>query len=178
LSKLTLEEKEELLQLLEEKKRRKAGRKLASYQPYQYQIDFANASAENSQKALMAANRIGKSDGGAWEAVVHATGNYPEGWEGRKWDRPVLVVCGGKTNQQVKDVAQTKLLGEPSNVDERGTGFIPYDNLGKTARKAGIPDALSSVLVKHVSGAGQRLASSLTTLAKKAGWAFQQTSYG
>ena len=166
---MSIKEKEELLLLLEEKKNRAEGRKLFEYKPYPYQEKFAHASATNNQKALCAANRIGKSDGGAWEVTIHATGEYPEGWQGRKWERPVLIVCGGKTNQQVKDVAQTKLLGEPSDISERGKGFIPLAALGKTARKAGIPDALSSALVQHKSGGWSKI-SFISYDSGKEGW--------
>jgi len=169
IEKLSAEEKLELIQLLEEKERRESGKQFYKYSPYDYQKAFCAASTENKQKALMAANRIGKSDIMAWEVVAHATGEYPEWYEGRKWDRPTLIVCGGKTNQQVKDVAQTKLLGEPSDPSQRGTAFIPASKLGKTARKAGIPDALSSVLVQHISGGWSKI-SFISYDSGKEGW--------
>ena len=166
---LTTAQKEQLAQLLKEKQRREAGKKFFNYQPYDYQRQFSNASSGHQQKALMAANRIGKSDGGAYEIAMHATGEYPDWYEGRRFSSPPLIVCGGKTNTQVRDVGQSKLLGDASDPEQRGRGFIPAASIGNTSRKAGIPDALSSVLVKHKSGGNSKI-SFISYDSGKEGW--------
>ena len=154
---MRLEDKEELVSLLLEKKRREAGRKLESYTPYHYQAKFHNESKHSKQRLLMAANRIGKTFCGAAEMAYHLTGLYPDWWDGHRFTGPIRAWAGGTSNDKVKTIIQHELLGEPSNPDARGTGAIPRDCIHSTSRKAGIPDALSSVLVKHVSGELSRL---------------------
>ncbi len=45
-----------------------------------------NSPAETT--AFFGANRSGKSVAGAVKAIYHATGRYPDWWEGRRYDRP------------------------------------------------------------------------------------------
>jgi len=150
-------EKQRILELVIEKKRRLAENKLLHYEPYDYQKAFLNASKTCPQKLLMAANRVGKSDIGAFEVAMHATGCYPDWYEGVRHDKPGTIVCGGSTNIQVRDICQAKLLGEPSDPSAFGTGFIPKRVIKKTSRKAGIPDALSSALIAHASGGSTKI---------------------
>lgn len=149
---LSVDEKAELASLLEEKRRREQFNVLKRFEPYGYQKDFINASGEHTTRFLMAGNRVGKSEGAAYEIAIHALGEYPDWWKGRRFEEPVRVLCAGVSNTSVRDIMQAKLIGEPTERSAWGSGMIPQERLGSTARKAGIPDALSSVLVKHKSG--------------------------
>jgi phage terminase large subunit-like protein len=106
---------------------------------------------------MQAGNRVGKSEAAAYEAAIHALGDYPDWWEGRRFDTPVRILCAGVSNTTVRDIMQSKLIGEPTDRDGWGSGMIPKARLGVTARKAGIPDALSSVLIKHKSGGWSKI---------------------
>lgn len=150
-------DKRQLLELLEEKKKRLAFNKLAEFVPYEYQKEFINASGSFTTRFCMAGNRVGKSEVAAYEVVIHATGIYPDWWEGKKFDCPTRILCAGVSNTSMRDIMQEKLVGEPTNRSMWGSGMIPKDKLGSTARKAGIPDALSSVLVKHVTGGWSKI---------------------
>ena len=68
----------ELLQLLEEKARRKRYNKLLHYKPYAKQVEFHNLSSKYKQRCLGAGNQLGKTVSGSMEAAYHATGLYPE----------------------------------------------------------------------------------------------------
>lgn len=139
----------ELLRLLAEREKRKAYNKLRFFEPYDWQAAFMAASKENRQKLAMCANQVGKTATGAIETAYHLTGLYPEGWEGRRFDRPVKAWACGMTNNSTRDVVQSELLGEAGNPEVLGTGAIPRSCIGETTRKPGVPHALDSVLVQH-----------------------------
>lgn len=101
----------------------------------------------------MAGNRVGKTVAGGFEAALHLTGRYPDWWEGKRFDRPVIVMCAGDTGQTTRDILQTKLLGGLFTTDDWGTGIIPGECLDKRPQiKQGIANAYEGVQVKHVSG--------------------------
>ena len=52
----------------------------------------------------MAANRVGKTQCGAYETVCHATGVYPDWWEGKRFTHPVLIWTGSKTSATSRDI--------------------------------------------------------------------------
>lgn len=154
---LTPAQKEQLVKLLQEKQDRVRFNKLARFEPYDYQKKFINASASFTTRFLMAANRVGKSEGVAYEIAVHATGDYPDWWEGRRFTNPTRILCSGVSNTTLRDIMQDKLLGLPADRDSWGSGMIPKSAIGITTRKSGIPDALSSVLVQHKSGGWSKI---------------------
>src|SRR6516165_6637789 len=85
-----------LLQTLTaEKTRRSTENRLAYYKPYPKQLEFHSAGASHRERLLMAGNQIGKTLAGGFEAAMHATGRYPDWWEGRRFDRPTIGwACG------------------------------------------------------------------------------------
>jgi phage terminase large subunit-like protein len=105
----------------------------------------------------MAANQVGKTYSGAAEAAIHLTGKYPDWWVGRRWDRPVRAWAGSETWDVTRDGVQRLLVGEPKDEARWGTGLIPGDGLLAWKRRQGAPDALDSVVVKHVSGENSTL---------------------
>jgi len=152
---------EDVLTLFKEQERRKKRRLLHSLYPdkgdlrrelYRPHVNFFKAGKEHRERLMLAANRVGKSYGvGGYEVALHLTGLYPKWWEGRTFDHGVSVVAAGDTSQTVRDIIQTILIGPPT---EPGTGLIPGDLIIKTKPKAGgVPDAIESVYVKHISGA-------------------------
>ena len=114
-------------------------------------IKFFEAGTKFHERCILAANRIGKSEGiGGYEVTLHATGLYPEWWTGRRFDRPVMIWVCGKTGQTVRDILQKKLLGPPN---DKGTGLIRGDLIARTRPKAGgVPDAVETAYIKHISG--------------------------
>jgi len=150
----------ELVKLLEEKARRKRRRKIDSYYPdegplrrelYTKHTEFFRRGKIDRERLLLAANRVGKTESvGAYETTLHLTGQYPEWWEGRRFDHPVDVWAAGDTGKTTRDIIQFKLLGPVGDI---GTGVIPGDAIvGRPMAKSGIPDAFEIVRVRHVSG--------------------------
>jgi phage terminase large subunit-like protein len=118
---------------------------------YRPHIAFFKAGKRCRERAIIAANRIGKSEGiGGYETAVHLTGEYPEWWVGKRFDRSISAWACGSTGQTVRDIVQYKLLGRPG---ELGSGMIKGDLISDLKKKAGgVPDAIESVRIKHVAG--------------------------
>lgn len=98
----------------------------------------------------MGGNRVGKTEGiGCYEVTVHLTGRYPHWWEGRRFDHAIDAWAVGESSKTVnRDVIQPKLLGRPGRL---GTGMIPGDTVIRVIPKPGVPEAIETVYVRHVS---------------------------
>jgi phage terminase large subunit-like protein len=152
------------LELLTERKRRTDRRRLFTYYPeggplrrelYAKHMAFFEAGRTHRERCMLAANRVGKTEGvGGYETVLHLTGRYPEWWNGRRFSRPVKGWAAGDTAKTVRDILQRKVLGPPG---EFGTGLIPGDDIISTSPWAGVPDAVENVQVRHVSGGASLL---------------------
>src|SRR5262245_49071380 len=59
----------------------------------------------------MAGNQLGKTLAGGFEAAMHATGRYPDGWNGKRFDRPTVGWACGVTGEVVRDTVQKILVG-------------------------------------------------------------------
>lgn len=81
------------------------------------------------------------------------TGEYPDWWEGKRFDRPVLVWTGSPTNETSREIIQKTLIGGTDN-ENLGTGTIPREKLvdKPRSRQAGVSDVVDSFKVRHVSG--------------------------
>lgn len=124
-------------------------KKLHFYQPYPKQRLFHAAGLDHRERCFLAGNQLGKTLAGGSEVAMHLTGQYPDGWDGRRWDRPVVGWAAGVTGESTRDNPQRILLGRPNEV---GTGTIPGDCLGDMARALGVRDLMDTIRVKHVSG--------------------------
>src|SRR5262245_24015826 len=129
-----------------------AGRKLYSYKPYDWQKDFHAAGKDHPERMLMAANRVGKTQSAAAEVAMHLTGDYPDWWVGRRFDRPTLCWTGSPTNETSRDIVQTELLGGMG--EKLGTGWVPRQFIvgQPKTRQAGVKDVVDSFAVRHKSG--------------------------
>lgn len=116
---------------------------------YPKHMDFIRQGSSYRERVLMAANRIGKTEGGAYEVTAHLTGIYPPWWNGKRFAKPPNALVAGETGKLVRDSIQMKLLGPPS---DPGTGMIPAHLILERKPKHGIPDAVDIVYVKHASG--------------------------
>lgn len=129
-----------------------AGNKIATYRPYQWQLEFHEAGKDNPERMLMAANRVGKTVSAACEVSFHLTGDYPDWWGGKRFDKPTLVWTGSPTNETSKDIVQNELVG--SLGESLGTGWVPRAKIfGKpSTRQAGVKNVIDTFQVRHRSG--------------------------
>lgn len=152
-------DKQILRELLEEKEYRKNRRKFYTYYPdngplrrelYPKHIAGFAATAAYRQVWMMAGNRVGKTEGWLLFAVTCAmTGEYPDWWPGRRWDRPVKVWLASTIGTKTRDILQFKLLGMPN---ARGTGVMMADNVLNTTAKSGISEAVDTFYIQHKNG--------------------------
>jgi phage terminase large subunit-like protein len=122
---------------------------------YEWQHEFFRATAEHSQVMVLAGNRTGKTLSAAYCFAVNATGNYPEGWEGRKFPVAGTHWALGVDNRQVRDVLQKELIGDLDG-DKITGGWIHPDEVTRIARSQS-PGLASDIWVRHVAGGESRI---------------------
>jgi phage terminase large subunit-like protein len=152
LARLTLDEKQELLDLLTLKRNMASQNKLREYAPYPKQRDFHNAGSLDGifERLLRAGNQVGKTWSAGFESAMHLTGRYPEWWQGKVFSHPTQGWVAGVTGESTRDNPQRILLGRVGNW---GTGAIPAECILKIQRKVhGIADSVDYVQVAHDSG--------------------------
>lgn len=160
------DEKEELLLLLQEKENRTKYNYISTLFPdegpilagcvrsiarenYPKHTEFFAAGAHYLERAFIAANQVGKTTAGLYELVIHATGLYPDWWEGKRFNRPVFAWLCGDRAEIIRDGMQKDLMGKI----EPGTGLIPKELLVKTTpMPGGLSGAIGTYKIKHVSG--------------------------
>lgn len=126
---------------------------------YRKHLEFFRAGAAHRERAFVAGNRVGKTETGAYETALHLTGQYPDWWPGRRFEHPIDAWVAGRTGKTARDILQAKLLGRIARgeaaSDEThglGTGLIPADCILSTQPHPGLPNAIESVRIKHLSG--------------------------
>ena len=150
---LSRSEKLELVSLLEEKERRAnvfRYRKMFDTL-YDWQKDFIKDTAEFSGVCLCAANRIGKTYTGTYIDSIHLMGDYPDKWEGHKFEKPILAWLLGYSGEKTRDLLQQELFGRMENQKLMG-GLIPAEMIVDYKSMSGTSGALREVRVKHSSG--------------------------
>ena len=140
-------------------KDRRKYNKLAFYFPdfghlrrelYAKHLEFFAQGAVHRERLFMAANRVGKTESaGGYELALHLTGQYPSWWKGKQFGNSIQAWASGDTAKTTRDILQAKLLGP---VHDLGSGLIPKDCIAGTSRKAGVPDAFETVLVRNIWG--------------------------
>jgi len=118
---------------------------------YQKHLEFFKAGAKYKSRWWSASNRSGKTLSMCYELSYHLTGNYPDWWEGKRFNNCNAWWVVGQSSQTVQQILQLELLGQ---IGDFGSGMIPKDLLDfetlPSASKAGV--AVSGFKVKHSSG--------------------------
>jgi len=152
-SNLSKAEKIELARLLDEKiarnKRNKLKRQYESL--YQWQRKFIAATKTKLACCLMASNQCGKTRTGVMIDAYHLTGEYPDDWEGHRYDFPPLLWLLGYSGEKTRDLLQQKLFGRLLDGVMEG-GLIPADKIIDYLSMTGTPRAAREVRVKHKLG--------------------------
>ena len=144
--------KVQLAYALQEKADRYKFNALSRYSPYQKQRDFHAAGLTHPERLLGAGNQTGKTWCGAHEAAFHATGLYPDDWDGAVFEKPTVGWVGGVTGEVIRDTTQKLLCGRIQDAEAAGSGAIPKDCIIGMVRAIGIRDLLDHVKVRHVTG--------------------------
>lgn len=160
----------EILELIDERERRARFNKIARFYPdigplrrelYPKHMRVFEGGATCRERCMQGGNGTGKTEGvGAYEVTLHATGEYPDWWVGRRYDRPTDIWVAGDTKETVRDITQVKLIGDVAKggIGALGTGMIPraamLNDQGQFNGKfrQGTNYACDFVRVKHKSG--------------------------
>ena len=118
---------------------------------YGWQHEFNAATADKIACMLMAANQVGKSRTGCAIDAYHLTGEYPDDWEGYKFDRPPMCWLLGYSGEKTRDLLQYKLFGRFSEGAFQG-GMIPADKIIDWIGMTGTKGAMREIRVKHSKG--------------------------
>ena len=87
---------------------------------------------------------------GGYETTLHLTGEYPDWWEGRRFDHPIEAWAAGDTSETTRDIVQAALMGPLGSL---GTGLVPADNIiGEPTKRAGVSGAMDTAKIRHKSG--------------------------
>jgi phage terminase large subunit-like protein len=149
----TPEEIKGLLDALEVIEYAETYERFRSFRPHPKQKAHLDLGRTKRERLLMANNRGGKTETGAYEAACHLTGEYPKGWGGRQFDQPTMGWICGETSLLVRDIQQKKLCGPPGVESMFGTGMIPKDLFAdKPSLARGVTDAYDTIQVRHKSG--------------------------
>jgi phage terminase large subunit-like protein len=140
----------DLLETLEAVNDRQTYRKLDYYKPYPKQKTFHDLGAHKRERLLMAGNQQGKTYSAAAEVAMHMTGEYPEYWEGRRFNKATSGWIAGESAVLVRDGPQKLLCGKPGVDSLFGTGLIPKAAFsGKPSLSRGVTDAYDTIQVTH-----------------------------
>jgi phage terminase large subunit-like protein len=131
--------------------RRALANRLKGYRPYSKQREFHSLGTVR-ERLLLAGNQLGKSYCGAAETAIHATGRYPDWWDGRAFDKAPKAWAGSETGAVTRDTCQRLLVGDPKDEATWGQGMIPKACLVDYGRRPGVADALDYVVVRNGGG--------------------------
>jgi phage terminase large subunit-like protein len=146
-------------QLLAQRVRQKLEQRLretriTSYSPYSKQREFHARGHGSRERLFRAGNQLGKSFSGGAEAAYHATGQYPEWWQGKRIEQHNSGWIGAPSGEIVRDGAQRVLLGQPG---DWGTGMLPKSSIVDVTRATGVRDLADTVTVQHTNGGTSRI---------------------
>lgn len=128
---------------------RRQSHPLIRYRPYPKQAVFHAEGLTHRERLLRAGNQNGKTYSAGAEMSFHLTGMYPDDWEGRVFDHPILAWASGPTGEATRDNAQRVLFGL---VGQWGSGLVPDWKIGTHKPARGVADLKDYVKIKHKTG--------------------------
>ncbi len=125
---------------------------LRYFRPFEHQVRFF-ATGDHDRRGILAANRIGKTVSTCYETAMHLTGEYPEWWTGKRFNKPINAMVAGEGWSQVALVLQNELLGtnDIKIRDAIGTGAIPRDCIITDTMRSDGANCIG-VEIRHRSG--------------------------
>lgn len=124
--------------------------KLADYEPNSKQLEFHAAGKSYKERTLLAGNRLGKSYGMGMEDAMHATGRYPDWWQGRTFDEASMVMWIASESIELTRDGIQKIVAGPA--DKLGTGAIPADCIKDRTLRSGVVGAIDTLWVRRGGG--------------------------
>lgn len=127
--------------------------KIQYFKPNPSQLKLVENTNRYDEILCSWANRTGKTFIVGAILYYHATGNYPNWWIGKRFNRPVRIMIMGVTRTSLRESAQRILLDE-YQTGEEGTGIIPRHILEISDIKKSKDDnnCIDFMRIPHVSG--------------------------
>ena len=123
---------------------------------YPKHLEHYRMGAHARERCIMGGNRTGKTHCNTFEWSAHASGWYPDWWDGRKFDHPIDSWLIGKTNQTTRDIVQEKLFGKiRRNAHGRhtipGGAMVPLDWIvpETVVFRSGFPQLLDTIGIRY-----------------------------
>lgn len=129
---------------------RKTHKRRFAPQWYEWQRQAMCPSDEHPTVMVLAGNRTGKTSSAGFAVACHATGDYPDDWDGIRFEKPPTIWVFGVDATQVKDVLQRELVGKDED-DVFVGGWIHADEIVSFDRSH-LPGALRELRVRHPRG--------------------------
>jgi len=125
---------------------------LKYFRPFEHQLRFFKT-GQSDRRGILAANRIGKTVSTCFETAMHLTGQYPEWWQGKRFNRAITAMVAGEGWTQVALVLQNELLGTPDVKlhESMGTGAIPRNCIVMDTMRGDGANCLG-IEIRHASG--------------------------
>lgn len=142
----------EEIRIREELVRRINENRLSHYTPYPKQLEFHCIGKTINERLFMAGNQLGKTLAGGAEWAMHATGRYPDNWQGAVFDKAPLLWAGSVTGESTRDNPQRILVGPPPSEALWGQGLLPKDAIRDWDRAIGVPNLLDNIQIKWGGG--------------------------
>lgn len=114
------------------------------FNPTAKQKELMRLGLEFKRRAIFAGNRVGKTVAGCAELTYHLTGDYPDWWEGHRFDRPIKAWCASVTKEMTITGLQEMLMGPMHAI---GTGFIPWARIKSWDKMQNVPGGIARVRV-------------------------------
>lgn len=118
---------------------------------YKAHLEFFRLGRDTFARMFQGSVGSGKTEAALYELSLHCRGWYPPWWEGMRYNRPLDVWVSGRTSDSVRDILQTKWLGEAHH---EGTGILPrewidFDTIARMSQPSG---AIDTFAIKNVHG--------------------------
>lgn len=157
LSKVKEEDLERVKELLGDvHKAKKYSSRLSEFwdMAYDWQRDAIKFTGDHSVVGILASNQTGKTETICAIVAAHATGIYPDWWEGRKFEHAPTIALAGVDANHNRLVLQDKLFGTTNRnlTTDVGTGTLPLDFIVPDSVINNRDGAIGGCHVKHISG--------------------------
>jgi len=130
---------------------------LKYFRPFEHQKTFFKT-GHSERRGILAANRVGKTTSTCYETAMHLTGEYPDWWEGYRFNKPITCMVAGEGWSQVALVLQNELIGtqDVKITENLGTGAIPRRCIVHDTMRNDGANCIG-VEIRHKSGANSYL---------------------
>lgn len=114
---------------------------------HEKQIQAMRMQAEKRFLGLMWGNRVGKSIWSAYQTSRHVCGEYPDWWDGLRFNYPITAYAAATSRAKQLEVVQPHLIGKPGRWGEGC--FIPKNRIVKVRMNRTVPDTVEAVEVAY-----------------------------